>query len=125
MRKPEVSLGLGLALGTLVLGIYKSHVPEQANVRVGAPNDPVLDTSRTQALWMSATAVAGISLLTKDRTVFILGAATIVGVDWVTRANNYHNLANAVKGANPFAVEKPATVAPTGEGNVYDMMAVN
>lgn len=89
--KPEASIMTGLAVAALVGAIYSKALPTMADLRVGAPGDTDANASRTTAAWSSAGAVAAVSLIAKDRTVFVLGAAMIVAVDWWTRHSNEHN----------------------------------
>lgn len=108
-RKPEVSLGLGLATATVVYAIYQKGVPNQADLRVGKPGDADAEAARKQAAWLAAGTVAGISLLAKDATIFIIGGMTVVGLDWLTRVNNFTNPLSGRVDVNPFTVEATAT----------------
>jgi hypothetical protein len=109
MRKPEVSLGLGLATATVVYAIYQKGVPNQADLRVGKPGDQDAEASRKQAAWLAAGTVAGISLLAKDATIFIIGGMSVVALDWLTRVNNYTNPLSGRVDINPFTVEATPT----------------
>lgn len=103
IRTPEVSLGLGLATATLVYATY-AKLPNAADIRVSKPGDEALETTRKQAAWMAAAIVAGISLLAKDATVFIVGGSMVVVLDFLTRANNYADpIANTVSSVQSFA----------------------
>lgn len=124
--RPEVSLPVALATGTVVYTIYNQGLPGQADMRAhGAVGDGTLQTVRKQQLWTAAAVVAGISLIAKDATVFIVGGAMVVGLDWITRANIFTNPLTGGIDINPFdAVEKPSTMAdgsdeaPVTEGEV-------
>jgi hypothetical protein len=125
-RKPEVSLGLGLATGAVVYGTWQHFIPNQADVRVGKPGDETLEKARKQAAWFSAAIVGGISLIAKDPTIFIIGGAIVVGLDWATRGNNWTNPLSGRIELNPFTVERPGSAAPAPEQNVSsDLYAVN
>jgi hypothetical protein len=104
-RKPEISLGLGLATATVVYSIY-NRMPNQGDIRASHPGagQDVLDSVRKQNSWLAAGTVAGISLLAKDMTIFILGGLTIVTLDWVTRINAFHNPVTGSMVGNPFAI---------------------
>jgi hypothetical protein len=129
--RPEVSLPVALATGTVVYTIYNHGLPGQADIRAhGNVGDSTLDSVRKQNLWTAAAVVAGISLISKDATVFIVGGAMTVGLDWITRANNFTNPLTGHIDDNPVVVEHPAEmggpgVPPTSEGEVnYGEMAL-
>jgi predicted NBD/HSP70 family sugar kinase len=85
LLKPEVSVGVAAAVGTLVFGIYSQATPTFADMRAVPPGDPNIDGTRKSAAWLAAVAVAGISLLTRDSTVFVVGGGMIIAMDWLTR----------------------------------------
>jgi hypothetical protein len=89
--KREVSLGVGLATAALVWGVYNTALPSIADVRVGAPGDRDIAASERTATWTAAAAVAGISLLAKDPTVFVLGGSMVVALAWWHRHSNQYN----------------------------------
>lgn len=124
VRKPEVSLGLGLATATVVYATYSNMTPSMADIRVGKPGDEHLETARKQAAWVSAGIVAGISLLAKDATIFIVGGTTVVIMDWLTRTNNWTNPLSGRVDVNPFTTESKQQME--GEPEVStDLYAVN
>lgn len=89
--QPSASIGVGLATAGLVLAIHSQATPSMADIRVGQPNDDHIDRSERAASWLSVAVVAGISLLAKDPTIFIIGGATAVGIAWWTRYGNQVN----------------------------------
>lgn len=114
-RKPEVSLGLGLAVSTIVLAVH-SRLPTQPDIRVGEPGDKDMEASRKQASWVAAGIVSGISLIAKDPTIFIIGGVTVIAMDWLTRVNNWNDPASGLLSMNPFK----ANMVETGEGAPVD-----
>lgn len=86
--KPEASLTVGLATGAIVLAIYNRGIPSAADIRVSGQDDPDLASARKMAAWTSAGVVAGISLIARDPTIFIVGGAMTIAVDWWTRTAN-------------------------------------
>lgn len=91
MLRPEVSLPIALATGAVVYGIYSTHMPPVAEARVTMPGNQSLSSSRKTATWTAAAVVAGISLLAKDPTIFIVGGTLVVVMDVVNRhANSVH-----------------------------------
>jgi len=91
MLKREVSLGVGLATAALVWGIYNSSLPSIADARVAQPGDRDLSATERTATWTAAAAVAGVSLIAKDPTVFILGGSMVVILAWTHRHANTYN----------------------------------
>jgi hypothetical protein len=83
--RPEISLAGALATGGLVYAIYSRNLPPNADLRVGDPGDPDAESERKQALWSSIGVVGAISLLAKDPTIFVVGSAMTIGLDWSTR----------------------------------------
>lgn len=95
----EVSLGVGLATAALVWGVYNSALPSVAEARVASAHDSNLAATERAAAWTAAAAVAGISLLSKDPTVFVLGGGMIVALSWWHRhANHFDDTIGAVAG---------------------------
>jgi hypothetical protein len=88
--KADVSLPLALATGTFVYSIY-SRMPNNADIRAAGIGEQNVDKVRKQNAVVAAGAVAGISLLAKDPTIFIVGGATLVAIDWIVRINNFTN----------------------------------
>lgn len=87
-RSAEASLGIALAVGVMVLGIYSHALPSLVDHRVGDRDDDAADKAERTATWTAATAVSVVSLLAKDPTVFVLGGAMVVGMSfWHRHAN--------------------------------------
>lgn len=79
---PEMSVMAGLATATVVYGIYQAALPPVADVRTIPEFQPDLQATERVASWMAAAAVAGISLMTQDMTVFIIGGTMVIGMAW-------------------------------------------
>lgn len=92
-RKTSVAVGLGL--DALVYGIYDLIMPEVANVRAEEANETHLAAAEKAARWTSAGAVVGLTLITRDTTVFIMGAGMVIGLSWAYR---HANLVDPVRG---------------------------
>ena len=121
-RKPEVSIGLGLATAALVYSIYGRGLPTHADTRVGKPGDETIEAARKQNAWLAAGTVAGISLIAKDPTIFIVGGTMVIALDWLTRTNNWTNPLSGRVDVNPFTVENDrqlASVPDTAEAAGY------
>ena len=86
--KPEGSVGLGIATGIFVYAIYDHSLPSTATIHATDPLDANIDASRKKASWAAAGAVAGITLLTKDVNILILGGVTLFALDMHARHAN-------------------------------------
>jgi hypothetical protein len=98
--KPEISLGVGLATATVVYGVYSTTMPTVADLRKNEMDDPDAAATDKSAAWLSAAVVAGISLIAKDATVFIIGGSMVVALSW------FYKHANAVNPEFSMAVPK-------------------
>ena len=88
MLDKEKSIIVGLSVASIVYATYSKATPSVADMRVGAPGDGDIESSRKTAAWTSAAIVAGVSLLAKDPNIFVMGGAMIIGLDWITRHAN-------------------------------------
>lgn len=89
--KPEISLGVGLATATVVYGIYMNALPPVVDLRATPANDDQVASTEKAAAWTAAAVVAGISLIAKDATVFIIGGGMIVALSWWNKHANMVN----------------------------------
>src|ERR1700753_3612197 len=83
--KPENSVIAGVAVLGTVYGVYSLSVGSVSDAQATDANHPILDTSRKKAGLSSLVLVGGITLITKDMNVFILGCAAIVGMELMYR----------------------------------------
>ena len=86
--KPETSLTVGLATAALVWAVYQSHMPTTADVRASQPNNQIVDSQRKVSTWTAAGIVAAVSLISHDPTVFVIGGAMVIALDFTHRAAN-------------------------------------
>lgn len=101
--KPEISLGVGLATATVVYGIYMNALPPVVDLRTTPANNEDVASTEKAASWTAAAVVAGISLIAKDATVFIIGGGMIIALSWW---NKHANMVNPEFG---LAVPKGST----------------
>lgn len=87
--KPEVSLPVALATGSVVYAIFSNATPSFADMNVSAPDNTALSNANKSATLMSAAVVGGISLIARDSTVFIIGGMMTVAMAFWTK---YHNM---------------------------------
>lgn len=113
--RPEISIPAALATGTLVYTIYNRGLPPILDMRAAKVGDPNVEAVRKQNVWMAAATVAGISLIAKDATVFIVGGAMVVVLDWMTRANIWTNAnTGRVEGPGVLRMATPRAAANSG-----------
>lgn len=79
--KPEHSVLSGLAVVASVFAIYQLSVGNVSQAHASTPNHPALDSSRKKAGWESLLLVSGLTLITKDANIGILGAGAIIGME--------------------------------------------
>lgn len=107
--KPEGSVVAGIATIGAVYGLYQLNVGTVAEAHATPDNHPALETSRRKAGYSSLVLVAGLSLLTKDATIFILGCATIIGMEIAYRHGIMVDpLSGKMMNPNPAAAYEPA-----------------
>jgi hypothetical protein len=88
MLKQEDALITGAATLAVVVAIYTASLPTVAGARASQPGNPHLETSRKSATWMAAGVVGAISLLSKSPTVFLIGGAGLIALDFLHRHAN-------------------------------------
>jgi hypothetical protein len=123
MLKPEVSLPVGLATAAVVYSVYSNATPPMTDIRVGEPgNDHVAKTERAATI-ASAGIVAGISLVAKDPTIFIVGGAMVIIMSFWTK---HSNMVNPLTSAIGKVMPEPQTQqeAPADYGYAGDMAMV-
>jgi hypothetical protein len=113
MLKPEISLPVAAAVATLVYGIYTQATPTIADIRVAKPGDANIESARKGAAWAAAGSVAAISLITKDPTVFTVGGAMVILMDWWTRHANEVDPATGKAGSGLGSPMAPTPVNPS------------
>ena len=106
--KPEVSLAVAAATGALVYTIFQAELPSMADVHAAPAHNPFIGTSINSAGWISAAAVAGISLLAKDPTIFVVGGSLAAFLTWRAKHASYTNP------ATNQIVPPPQNPAPQG-----------
>jgi hypothetical protein len=89
----------GLGVAAVAAAIYAVHLPTVAGARASQPGNTHLEASRKSSTWLAAAVVIGATVLGKmgvgtgfAGTVFIMGGATVIGLDFAHRiANNTDN----------------------------------
>ncbi len=86
--KPDTSVIVGVSTAALVGFVYQYGVPNLATIQATGAQDRNIEAGRKKAAWTSAVVVAGLSLLTKDKTVFVIGGVAVIFLDWQARHAN-------------------------------------
>lgn len=119
--KAETSVVAGLSTAALVYAIYANATPSIADIRVAKPHDADIESSRKLAAWTAAGVVAGVSLIAKDATIFVMGGAMVIALDWWHRhANEVNPLAGRATAPDMAVIETQVT-EDTGVGYVDDV----
>jgi hypothetical protein len=108
--KPETEIVASALVATAVYGIFQLNAPNLADVKHSAPGGAASANTHKSvktAVWTSAVLVAGLGILSKDPTIYIVGALVTVVEGW----KYYH--ANATQ-AGSNAVVAPGS-AMTGQ----------
>lgn len=111
--KPDTSVVVGVSTAALVGFVYSYGLPNVATMQATTPQDGNIEAGRKKAAWTGAAVVAGISLLTKDKTVFVIGGATLIALDWHARlANAAHPSDQKIISNEDYAPSHDASMAP-------------
>ena len=109
--KPEVSLGVALAVSTAVLAVHAVATPTMSDIRTLDPGNKDISHAENAATWMSAGLVSVVSLMARDPMIFIVGGAVTVGVAWFSRHSN-HVIPAMGMYMNPMAAGSANSPAP-------------
>jgi len=86
--KPETSVMVGVSTAALVGFVYQFGIPNMATVGATAAQDHNIEQGRKRAAWTAGAAVALLALLTKDKTVFVIGGVAVIALDMHARHAN-------------------------------------
>lgn len=125
--KPEFSIPTGLAVAAVVFSIHQNATPPLADIQALPAGTADIDNSESKATWLSAGVVAGISLLAKDPTIFVIGSVATIGMAWMTRHASWtESLSNKIVGPNEAASAGTANTGPeTVESETYQVAETN
>jgi hypothetical protein len=111
---PEASIGTGLAVCGVVYAIHSNFTPSIADMQ-GLPAGNVdVDAAERKATWLSAGVVAGISLLAKDPTIFVLGSVATVALAFFSRHATWTDSKSGPAVGNPGQSATSANDLTTG-----------
>jgi hypothetical protein len=106
--KPEYSVMSGLTVGAVVFAVHAQATPTQADIQALPAGNKDVDSAERKATIISAGIVAGISLLAKDPTIFIIGSAATIAMAVWTRHSNF---------AQDGKLLSPSDTSPAGSAN--------
>lgn len=115
--KPETSVVSGIAVAGSVWVIYNSSVGDMATAHASDANHSSLESSRKKAGYMSFLFVSGITLITRDANVGLLGYASIIAVDMTYR---HAIMSNPRTGEMMAPAESSYMPAGSSASNVVD-----
>ena len=104
--KPSEEIQVAALSAAVVYGIFQINAPNLADVRNARPGNSQVHGSVKTAAWTATAVVAGLAILAKSPTIFVVGGAMTVIESW----KFYH--------AN---VLNPATGSLDGGGNVISV----
>lgn len=111
--KPETSVTIAVLTAALVYGIFKVDVGASlSDIKASQPHNSVIQGTVTQAAWTSAAAVAGVALLSKDPTIFIVGGATAAALTWKYK---HANMTSPQTGQVTMPPQQGTPAANTGQ----------
>jgi hypothetical protein len=113
MLEPKVSIPIALAVATMVYAVHSNATPTMADIRSVPAQNQDLDASRKSATWISAGIVAFTSLIARDPTIFTIGGAAVVIMDFWTRH------ANAVDPQIGKVTNREGIIAQGGAGGAF------
>ena len=83
--RPEASIGTGLAVSAIVYAIHSNFTPPVADLQSLPAGNSDTDNAERKATWLSAGVVAGVSLIAKDPTIFVMGSIATIALAWFSR----------------------------------------
>lgn len=111
--KPEFSIPTGLAVAAVVFAVHQNATPSLADIQALPAGVQDVESSERKATWVSAGVVAGISLLAKDPTIFVIGSAATIAMAWMTRHASWtESLTGKITGPDEQASAGSANTGP-------------
>jgi hypothetical protein len=112
--KPEASIMSGLAVAAVVFAVHSNATPSLADMQGLPTGTKDVDQSERKATWMSAGIVAGISLLAKDPTIFVIGSIATVAMAFTSRHALWTDSKTGLLNAGPGQSAASANDLATG-----------
>lgn len=114
--KPEASVMSGLAVAGIVYSIHSNFTPTIADMQGLPAGTKDVDSAERKATWLSVGVVAGVSLLAKDPTIFVMGSAMTVAMAFFSRHATWTESASGLIGVGSAASPALSTANELSEG---------
>lgn len=112
--RPEVSIGTGLAVSAIVYAIHSNFTPTVADMQGLPAGNQDVDAAERKATWLSAGVVAGVSLIAKDPTIFVIGSAATIALAFLSRHATWTDSKSGPAVGNPGQSAVSANDLTTG-----------
>src|SRR5690349_21027459 len=100
--KPSEEVQVAALSAAVVYGIFQLDAPNLSDVKATKAGNTNVHGSVKTAAWTSAVAVAGIALLAKSPTIFVVGSVMTVVESWKYYHANVTNPATGKADSNAF-----------------------
>lgn len=86
--KPEGSIALGLATAAMSYSVYNYSLPTTAEMQATPVQSMDIEAARRKAAVTAVGVVSVVALMTRDKTILILGGLVVIALDWHARLAN-------------------------------------
>lgn len=109
--KPNEEIQVSALSAAVVYGIFQLNAPNLSDVKAAKAGNQNVHSSVKTAAWTSAAVIAGLSILSKSATVFVVGGLMTVAESWKYFHGNVTN-----QDANGKSQVDANAFAPTAGG---------
>lgn len=119
------SVAIGVAMMGVTYAIYDTALPAVVDQRAAPMNEPDSTSAEKTARWAASALVIGVSLITWDATVFILGASSVIAFSWMYRHANMGVNPNSPAGSTPASRQTVGAEVNVGQASVGAQVGIN
>ena len=123
---PEASVMTGLAVAAVVVATHAQATPRMADIQAMPSGNKDIDAAERKATVISVGIVAGISLLTKDPTILLIGSAVTFGMAVWTRHSNWSmdgRYTSPADGSGAGSANSPVEKEQVADTTTYTMFS--
>jgi hypothetical protein len=80
--KPSEEVQLSALVAALVYSVFSLNAPNLADVKAAQPNNSTVHKSVKTAALTAVAVTAGVAILSKSPTVYVVGGAVIIAESW-------------------------------------------
>lgn len=80
--KPNEEIQVSALSAAVVYGVWQLHAPNLADVKAAPAGNSNVHASMKSAVWTAAAVTAGLALLAKSPTIFVIGTVMNVAEYW-------------------------------------------